>query len=870
MSDHDGPDVDDTLASTGADDGDAGPEVADGHHGRSDPLTRRVNPLISTRPWTIVLVFLVLTVVFFAGIGGGGEQQAGTDQFVEELDEYQANEEMQDRFERGTLQTGGSGASLMLPTDGNVLSKPSLVRMLTAQERLENDEQLRITSTTSPATFVAQQLDPEAETPEEQRRAVERASERQILGAIRDADESGSIGPVSTDFSAAAGSASVAQIGLTYDTPPNADESDRLALQKQTIRAIDNIDGYEAGENAYIFSGDIISDEIGSLLNDTAIIVFPAVILLIVVFLALAYRDPVDLVLGFFSLLMTLVWTFGFMGYAGIPFSDSLITIFPLLFAVGVDFGIHIINRYREEKENGADIEESMLLTTNQLSTAFLIVTLTTVFSFMANLVSQLSQLRDFGIVASFGMIFTFAIFGIFLPAGKVGLDNLRQGTRFPNFGSKPLGRKDSALGRALSVGTKMAKVAPALVLVTALVIGAGGGAYGTGVDTEFSQEAFFPSEDRVALYQNVLPEPFAPSDYTFITIFNIFDEEFDGGFVSSVTVFIDDNDVRSDEALQDIDRALEDPPPAIQEEDRRAQATSILGVIEQRAEADPEFEGTVSRYDATGDGVPDRNVDEVYEELLDSPARDQALNSITSDRSATRIQFEVEGDADQEEATAAATQIAEGMALDATPTGQFVINQVVIDLITESAIEGLLLAFLLTAVFLLLSYWWLEGRAIYGVINLIPVLVVVGILAGSMRYFDVPLTPFNAPILAVSIGLGVDYNVHFMHRFVDEFEQSHDVYNALEITARGTGGALTGSMLTTVCGLGVLYLALIPLIAEYGLLIALSVGYAYLASILVLPSTIVVWHRLELRYGRAIRGHTTALWTRLRAVSGS
>ena len=84
------------------------------------------------------------------------------------------------------------------------------------------------------------------------------------------------------------------------------------------------------------------------------------------------------------------------------------------------------------------------------------------------------------------------------------------------------------------------------------------------------------------------------------------------------------------------------------------------------------------------------------------------------------------------------------------------------------------------------------------------------------------------------------------MHRLVDEYESGKDVHAALLVTVRGTGGALTGSMLTTVCGLGVLYLALIPLIMEVGLLLALGVLYAYLSSILVLPSTIVVWERFS------------------------
>ncbi len=38
-------------------------------------------------------------------------------------------------------------------------------------------------------------------------------------------------------------------------------------------------------------------------------------------FLIVAYRDPIDLGLGVAALVMTLIWTFGFMGFARILFS---------------------------------------------------------------------------------------------------------------------------------------------------------------------------------------------------------------------------------------------------------------------------------------------------------------------------------------------------------------------------------------------------------------------------------------------------------------------------------------------------------------------------------------------------------------------
>jgi len=572
---------------------------------------------------------------------------------------------------------------------------------------------------------------------------------------------------------------------------------------------------------------------------------------LILFFLLVAYRDPLDLGLGLAALVMTLIWTFGFMGFANIPFSDALITVFPLLLAVGIDFGIHIINRYREERAAGADIGDAMGITTRQLTTAFLIVTLTTVFSFAANLVSSMEGLRHFGIVAAFGMIFTFLIFGVFLPAGKVALDRLREGTRFPSFGTTPLGSEESVMGRVLPVGVKISQIAPAIFLVAILVGSLGAAAYGTGVDTKFDQEAFFPDQDRIDQYE-YLPGPFAPGEYTFMTYLDYLEEDFDQGFQETVTIYVEDRDLRSDRGLTAIDRSLENPDDAFVSENRRADADSILDVIDDQAESDPEFGRTVERYDSSGDGVPDREVDHVYDELFDSAAGDEAADKLTTDRSATRIDVTVDVDAEQDEAVGAAREYADRMSLDATATGDLVIFESVIDDTLESSINSLIIAFVLTTVFLVLSYWWLEGRAIYGVINVVPVLVTVALLAGSMRYFDVPLTPINAPILSVSIGLGVDYTVHFMHRFVDEFEGGKDVDEALLVTVRGTGGALTGSMLTTVTGLGVLYLALIPLIMEFGLLLALGVFYAWLTSLLVVPSTIVVWQRLEERYGAA------------------
>jgi predicted RND superfamily exporter protein len=135
----------------------------------------------------------------------------------------------------------------------------------------------------------------------------------------------------------------------------------------------------------------------------------------------------------------------------------------------------------------------------------------------------------------------------------------------------------------------------------------------------------------------------------------------------------------------------------------------------------------------------------------------------------------------------------------------------------------------------------------------MVPIALTIVALVASMRALDISFNAINGTILAIAIGLGIDYSVHIVHRFVDEYAE-RDLYAALHRTVVGTGGALTGSMLTTVSGVGVLALALNPAVGVFGLLIALSVLYAYLASMFVLPSVLVLWARLTTHGGERAR----------------
>ncbi|MBV0924958.1 MMPL family transporter [Halomicroarcula limicola] len=809
----------------------------------------------------VVLAFLVVTLLFSAGLGNVSTN-AGTSQFTTGLPAEEAFSQVNDEF--SPTFSADTGNTQLIQKGNNVLSKGSMLRMLRAQKWLQEKEGLRVTSTSSAASIVATQLDPTATTPEGQIRAVESATTTEIDAAVRRAaSQSPQFNSlVSSDFNRGSASAS-ATLGLVVHEVPAGISSGSGQGGSSPLTGIQQQAQFTVGAAGHgsivVFGSGILAAEFSNVVVDSLILTVPAAIIFILFFLIIAYRDLADMVLGLIALFMAIVWTFGFMGLAGIPFSQMLIAVPPLLLAVGIDFGIHAINRYREERVEGVGIDRSMRITTDQLLVAFFIVTGTTVIGFAANLTSSLPPIQDFGFVAAIGITFTFLIFGVFLPAAKVELDELRQRYPIPTFAQTPLGSEGSRLGGVLRGGVAIAERAPVVFLLLTLVLTASAGVYATGVSTSFSQDDFLPPEDNPDWIMS-LPEPFAPSDYTVTQRTNFLEDNFDTTQSGQATIYVE-GPMRQDSTLERIYRAGDDPPDSFVRENGRAASTSIVTVIQDRAARDPEFRRLVQRNDRNDNGVPDDNLGEIYEYLLDSSSRDRALNYLGEDYRSARVVYTVESSASDAEVTEDARAVADDFPHSATATGSIVVFQAVTDVILESAIQSLAIALAGATAFLVLIYHVLEGRPSLGIANMVPVVVTVALLAATMRLLDIPFNAITATMLAITIGLGVDYSVHVTHRFADEMHE-HDLVTALDRTVRGTGGALFSSMLTTVFGIGVLALAVFPAIGQFGILTAMSIAYAFLTSLLVLPSVLVVWDRLT-NQRRPLRSLFDLDWSR-------
>jgi predicted RND superfamily exporter protein len=617
----------------------------------------------------------------------------------------------------------------------------------------------------------------------------------------------------------------------------------QLAMQdlaKQTIESTEVL----------VFGTGIISEEINASMSDSLFIVGPLAILFVFLALAIAYRDVIDILLGLFGIGVVLVWTFGFMGWAGIAFNQLFIAVPVLLIGLSIDYAIHIFMRHREERHNDdtpSTAAGAMKVALTGVGVALIWVTATTVIGFLSNLSSPVPPIQEFGVVSAVGITAALLVFGVLIPALKLEVDSFLEGRGWD--------RKKTAFGtgggrfsEVLAVGSKAARKAPFVVLVLAVVVSGAAAFGGAQVDTSFNQEDFL-AEDP-ADWQKDLPEPFAPGEYTAKQNLEYVNENFLRQ--DSQAQILVEGDLTEPGALAAIDTAVEtaaSSPVTQKLSNGDAKIRSPLSLIQQVAATDDGFAETVAAADTDGDGVPEKNLDTVFEELF-AIAPQQAAGVIeqtdSGEYSAARLVISTSGAASGGDVTSEMRAVADGVeaesSLTATATGQTILFKIVQDQLLNTVIESLLITLVAVFAFLMFTYRITEGSATLGAVTLLPVVFSVSWILGTMYLLDIPFNILTGMITSLTVGLGVAYSIHLSERYNQELERTNSVWTAMNRAVTGTGGALLGSAATTVGGFGVLAFAILPPLQQFGIITGLTIIYAFLASVLVLPSLLVVW----------------------------
>jgi len=809
-----------------------------------------------------IVLLCALTVTLGSGIlfvGGGVEITT----FAVESDERAAADQLSESFDTGEQQI----TQVVITSDQNdTASTAALEETLTLQQAIRDDETINGTldgpqPTVGVANGVAVASDPRIAFAEEitiadKASALDGRTDEQTAAALSVAlrdDEMTPEGqpPVSAllpeNYAHGEEPASAQLLIVVHDEDATDDE---LLDAQQQIESL--ADDRLERTDSFVFGEALLFERGGQATAESFAVVGPLIVLVVLTMLVVAYRDPLDVLLASVGIGVVLVWLAGILGWLGRPFNQLLIAVPCLLVGLGIDYYLHVVMRYRETRGDDPSFRPAaaMSIALAGVLVAIGTTTVTTAAGFLTGLVSPIEILREFGLVASLGIVSAFVVFGYLIPALRVEIDELlhqreRQSDRAP-----PTVGSLGIVARPLDQCARLVARAPLAVLVLAFLFTVGGAMGATAVDTSTERSDFFPEERSGWMEQ--LPAEIRPDAYGLREQATFLEETFPRHTDRTVEVWIE-GDVTDDSVTQAL-QAAETNASAMDTTgtpvDGGGPVESPLGTIEDVAAENETVAELVDEHDTTGDGVPDEDLATVFDAVYEAD-RDAAAATINRTDGgayeAVRLSVVVDESADDSAIRSDAVAITDAVEthpeLTAVVTGEPILDDVQERAVLETVLLTFLLALavigaLLTVVFRSRHRSWLLGA-----ITVAPVVAAIAWLIGTMAALSLPYNAETALITAIAVGLGTDYTVHLTERFLAERERA-GLRDALEVTLRETGGAVLASAITTAVGFGLLALTLVPSLQRFGIVTAIVVAYAFLASVLVLPSLLVVWDR--------------------------
>ena len=125
--------------------------------------------------------------------------------------------------------------------------------------------------------------------------------------------------------------------------------------------------------------------------------------------------------------------------------------------------------------------------------------------------------------------------------------------------------------------------------------------------------------------------------------------------------------------------------------------------------------------------------------------------------------------------------------------------------------------------------------------IALAPNMLAAGMVLGIMGLLGIPLDIMTITIAAIVVGIGVDDCIHYVHRFMKEFEVDRDYRAAMFRCHNSIGRAMYYTTVTVVIGFSMLTLSSFTPSIYFGLLTVMAMVAAVLGALLLLPLLIVL-----------------------------
>jgi uncharacterized protein len=575
----------------------------------------------------------------------------------------------------------------------------------------------------------------------------------------------------------------------------------------------DIIKKYEGPERFFISGSKVLEALQSHYMMKDMIILPPLVSIVLLISLFLFFRNASGMILPLLSVGIACIWTIGLMSLLDMPLTLISIALPVALMAVGVGYGVHIIENVNAEFAEGIQGKAAIKRSVVRIVIPVLIAGLTEVASFLSLYSYWIVPLTQFGLLSAFGFVVAMGLVLTFIPA-VLSLIDVKGKVYVPHYHT----RKD-IIGPLLKRLSYLCMNKRAWIFTVFMVVFVVALAFGRHVRNDLNLAENFKKSSPIRIADIILNEKF-------------------GGTSQYNVVFKGKNpdDIKDPAVLRDMD-SLQNELKGLK---GVGKVISIVDFIKRMNQS--MHDGDPAYY-----AIPDSK-ELVAQYLLlysFSGGGDELGSFVTYDYREGQVMLQMKsqsGYLTQEvvDTVERFKKEKHSNAVDAEiiTTGFAMLAKEYNRIIVRSQIQSFILSFILC---FLVTVWLFRSFKL-GIYSMVPLIIPITLDFGIMGASGITLNAATATVASIDIGLGIDYCIHFLSRYRHEIRLDRSVDQAIDITLNTTGRAIIYNALAISAGFLVLVPSQFAVISQMGILVAVDMMTIAISALTFLPAIIKVF----------------------------
>jgi len=545
-----------------------------------------------------------------------------------------------------------------------------------------------------------------------------------------------------------------------------------------------------------------IDYELKNSLYQDFVLLGPLSALLLVISIVFFLRSGLAAVIPVVTAALTIIWTFGMMGWTGLPLNILSAMLPSLIIVIGSTEDIHMMSAYfRGLHDNEEDLKNyAIRYMARHMGLPLVLTILTTVLGFASNIFSDIAIIRQFAIASTFALItngiitiLTVPVFlSLFGPETNTGIGGKLHVEGIP--------------ARIMKLFRYSQERFPSTVLIITTIL------------------CVFFIFEASKLYVTNDPLSYFPSDRPLIRQTKLIHDDLAG-----VKMFFITLDAKEEKAFQDPNNIAK--LAEIQKFlDKQGVYDQSISLADYLTFVNREFRG-----DLSGLSLPETR--QLVAQYLLFFNRNDLDNYVSHDFRTANIIVR-HNISDSHTLNQYVNELRDVVAGIAGPNiSTHVIGE---NLMVNRAAETLMvgqveaLFILLGLIFLIMSAMFTSFKG--GAIALVPAIIPIAMMFGIMSIFDIPLNPGTAMVAVIAIGIAIDGTIHLLARYNELCRRTSDYAGAVRTAAEEEATPLIVSSLALALGFGILLFSNFTVVAQFGALSAATMLFSIIANLLITP----------------------------------